>query len=128
MHFVITLSNPTSLQPAVPFSLADGTANVGSDYVANSGVFTVLPGAVTAPVSVGIIGDTNVEPDETFFMNLGATAGATISKSQGVGTIINDDGLASPGISINDVGAAEGNSGTTNFTFTVSLTAASAST
>ena len=128
MNFVITLSNPTSTQLSVPFSLADGTANVGTDYQTNSGSFTVFAGSLTATVAIGINGDTTVEPDETFFMNLGSLAGATIAKSQGTGTIINDDGLASPGISISDVTAAEGNSGTTNFNFTVSLTASSAST
>ncbi|HEX3577199.1 MAG TPA: Calx-beta domain-containing protein [Thermoanaerobaculia bacterium] len=128
MNFVITLSNPTSITLSVPFSLADGTATVGSDYQTNGGSFTVFPGAITSTVSIGIFGDTTVEPDETFFMNLGATAGATIAKSQGVGTIINDDGLASPGISINDVTVTEGNSGTVNANFTVSLTATSAST
>ncbi len=128
MIFVITLSNPTSVTLSVPFSLADGTATVGSDYQTNSGSFTVFPGATTAQLFIGIIGDTNVEPDETFFVNLGATAGATIADSQGVGTIINDDGLALPGISINNVTLAEGNSGTTNANFTVQLTATSAST
>lgn len=128
MNFVITLSNPTSITLSVPFSLADGSANVGSDYQTNSGSFTVFPGAITSTVSIGINGDTTVEPDETFFMNLGATAGATIAKSQGVGTIINDDGLATPGISINDVTVTEGNSGTVNENFTVSLTASSLST
>lgn len=128
MNFVITLSNPTSITLSVPFSLADGTANVGSDYQTNSGSFTVFPGAITATVSIGINGDVNVEPDETFFMNLGATTGATIADNQGVGTIINDDGLASPGISINNVTVTEGNSGTVNANFTVSLTASSLST
>ncbi|HXH95035.1 MAG TPA: Calx-beta domain-containing protein [Thermoanaerobaculia bacterium] len=128
MNFVITLSNPTSTQLSVPFSLADGTANVGTDYQTNSGSFSVFAGNVTATVSIGINGDTTVEPDETFFMNLGSVAGATIAKPQGTGTIINDDGLASPGISISDVTASEGNSGTTNFNFAVSLTASSAST
>jgi len=128
MNFVITLSNPTSITLSVPFSLVDGSATVGSDYQTNSGSFTVFPGATTAQVSIGIIGDTNVEPDENFFMNLGATSGATIADNQGVGTIINDDGLASPGISINNVTVTEGNSGTVNANFTVSLTASSAST
>jgi hypothetical protein len=128
MNFVITLSNPTSITLSVPFSLADGTANVGSDYQTNGGSFTVFPGAITAQVSIGINGDTTVEPDETFFMNLGATSGATIADNQGVATIINDDGLASPGISINNVTVTEGNSGTVNANFTVSLTASSTST
>jgi uncharacterized repeat protein (TIGR01451 family) len=128
MQFVITMSNPSSSTINVPFTLADGTANVGSDYQTNSGSFTVIPGALTASLFIGINGDTTVEPDETFFVNLGATAGATIAKPQGTGTIINDDGLALPGISISDVTLAEGNSGTTSFNFTVSLTASSAST
>jgi len=128
MVFTITMSNPSSSTISVPFSLADGSANVGSDYQTNSGSFTVIPGAITAQLSIGIIGDTNVEPDETFFVNLGATAGATVTDSQGVGTIINDDGLPSPGISISNVTLGEGNSGTSNANFTVSLTASSAST
>jgi hypothetical protein len=128
MSFVITLSNPTSITLSVPFSLADGTATVGSDYQTNSGSFTVFPGATTAQLSIGVIGDTNVEPDETFFVNLGATSGATIADSQGIGTIVNDDGLASPGVSISDVTVTEGNSGTVNATFNVFLTASSAST
>jgi len=128
MNFVITLSNPTSITLSVPFSLADNTATVGSDYQTNGGSFTVFPGAITASVSIGIIGDATVEPDETFFMNLGSLAGATIAKSQGVGTIINDDGLATPGISISNATVTEGNSGTVNANFTVSLTASSLST
>jgi hypothetical protein len=43
-----------------------------------------------------------------------------------VGTIQNDDAL--PTVSINDVSMAEGNSGTKNFTFTVTLSAASGQT
>ena len=44
--------------------------------------------------SVTILGDTTVEPTETFFMNLSnATNGATISDDQGLGTITNDDSL-----------------------------------
>jgi len=128
MVFTITMSNPSSSTISVPFSLADGSANVGSDYQTNSGSFTVIPGAITAQLSIGINGDVSVEPDETFFVNLGATTGATVADSQGVGTIINDDGLASPGISISNVTLAEGNSGTSNANFTVSLTASSAST
>jgi hypothetical protein len=53
--------------------------------------------------------------------------GATVVDSQGVGTIINDDGLASPGISINDVTVTEGNAGTVNANFTVLLTQTSGS-
>jgi hypothetical protein len=43
-------------------------------------------------ISVLVNGDTQVEPNETFFVNLSNPANATISKSQGIGTILDDDG------------------------------------
>jgi uncharacterized repeat protein (TIGR01451 family) len=125
MNFVITLSNPTSITLSVPFSLTNGTATVGSDYQTNSGSFSVFPGQTTASVTIGIFGDTTVEPDETFFMNLGNTAGATIGKPQGTGTIVNDDGLVLPGIAITDATVTEGNAGTITANFNVTLTASS---
>ena len=62
-----------------------------------------------------------MEANETFNVVLSnATNGATISDSQGVGTITNDDGAAIAGsVSINDVTISEGNSGTKVATFTV---------
>jgi hypothetical protein len=128
MVFVVTLSHPSSTTISVPFSLANGTATVGSDYQTNGGSFTVLPNALTASLSIGIIGDTTVEPDETFFVNLGSAIGATVIKNQSVGTIVNDDGIVLPTLSIDDVAVTEGNAGTVTATFTVTLSAASAST
>jgi hypothetical protein len=76
-------------------------------------------------VTVQVNGDTTVEPDEAFTLNLANAAGnATIADAQGVGTIVNDDQVAPPPpsrISINDVTTAEGNAGQTAFLFTVSL-------
>ena len=68
----------------------------------------------TQTISVTINGDTKVEANETFNVVLSnATNGATISDSQGVGTITNDDGEAIAGsVSINDVTISEGDSGT----------------
>ncbi len=64
-----------------------------------------------------------LEPDEAFTVGLGtpSNAAVTVSDNSGLGTISNDD---SASIAINDVSQAEGNSGTTNFVFTVSLTGA----
>ena len=75
-----------------------------------------------------INGDTAVEPNETFFVNLSnATNGGTITRSQGTGTISNDDSAGGVGnISINDVTITEGNSGTKVATFTVSHTGSAA--
>ena len=62
-------------------------------------------GVNTQTVSVVINGDTKVEGNETFHVNLsGATNGATISHAQGTGNIINDDAAPVAGsVSISDV-------------------------
>ncbi len=75
---------------------ADGSATAGSDYVAQpTGTVSFAAGDLTKTISVTINGDTTVEPNETFFVNLtGVTNGGTIIKSQGVGTIANDDTVA----------------------------------
>ncbi len=66
-------------------------------------------------MTVQVNGDTTVEPNETFNVNLSnATGNATIADNQGVGTIVNDDAAAS-NISINDVSHDEGNSGQTAY-------------
>jgi hypothetical protein len=53
---------------------------------------------VTAqPVTVPVLGDTAVEPDETFAVTLSAPSNATIADPQGLGTIRNDDGATPPG-------------------------------
>src|SRR5204862_6520250 len=57
--------------------------------------------------------------NETFFVNLSNPVGTALTDAQGTGTITNDD--AAPTISIDDVTQAEGNAGTSTFTFTVTL-------
>jgi hypothetical protein len=126
--FTVTLSAASASTVTVNFATADGTATAGSDYTATSGTLTFNPGVTTQTITVNVIGDTNVEPNETFLVNLSAPTNATIAVGQGTGTIINDDVAATPTLSINNVSANEGNSGTTPFTFTVTLSAASAST
>jgi predicted extracellular nuclease len=76
-------------------STADGTtnpANAGSDYVALSNQpFTITQGNTSTTVTVQVNGDTAVEPNETFFVNISNITGATAGDTQGLGTITNDD-------------------------------------
>ena len=124
--FTVSLSNASSQTITVNFATSPGTATAGSDYLSASGTVTFTPGQTSRPVNVTINGDTGSEPNETFFVNLSTPTNATISNSQGTGTITNDD--AQPMISINDVSLSEGNAGTTTATFTVSLSNASSQT
>jgi serralysin len=119
--FTVTRSGGTAAF-AVNYATADGTATAGSDYVGQpTGTVSFAAGDLTKTISVTIDGDTTVEPDETFFVNLsGATNGGTIVNAQGRGTIANDDSAPVVGnISINDVTITEGDSGTSIATFTV---------
>lgn len=120
--FTVSLSRPAPAA-GVKFDIAtqNDTATTGdNDYVTNSLVAqTVTAGNTTYTFAVTVNGDTTVEPDETFFVNVSNVTGATLVDGQGVGTIQNDDSAPLPNLSINDVSQSETNSGTTTFTFTV---------
>src|SRR5207247_4139798 len=98
-------------------------ATAGSYYVSTSGTLTFAAGETSKTVTVVVNGDTTKEANETFNVNLTSPTNATIADSQGVGTILNDDGV--PTVSINDVTVTEPNSGTTSAVFTVTLSNAS---
>ncbi|WP_157572069.1 beta strand repeat-containing protein [Hydrogenophaga taeniospiralis] len=126
--FTVSLSEPAG-PGGVTFDIAtaNGTATAGVDYVANSLTGqTILAGSSTYTFTVLINGDTLNEPSETFFVNVTNVVNAVVADAQGLGTIVNDDPL--PSLSINDVTVVEGNSGTTNAVFTVTLSAASGQT
>src|SRR5439155_1730059 len=77
------------------------------------------PGETSQTVSVAVNGDTTNESAETFTVDLSNPTASTIADGQGLGTITNDDGV--PAVSIGDVTAPEGDSGTSSFDFTMSL-------
>lgn len=128
LKFTVTLSKPASRTVTVKYATKGVTASAGDhDYAAVSGTLTIPAGATSGTVSVAVYGDTRVEPDETLQLNLSYASNATIAKSQGIGTILNDDtGSVLPAIYIADVSKPEGNSGTKSFDFIVSLSTASA--
>ena len=121
--FMVTLSAATAQTVTVAYATGNGTATGGSDYISASGTLTFAPGTTTRPISVTINGDTLDEANETFFVNLSSPTNATLSDAQGAGAIEDDD--PPPSLSINDVTATEGNTGSTNATFTVTLSTAS---
>jgi hypothetical protein len=125
--FTVSLSGSSSQSVAVNYATASGSATSGTDFTATSGTLTFPVGTTTRQIVVPVIGDTTPEPNETFVVNLSNAANATISTAQGTGTIVDDD-AAEPSLSINDVSVTEGNTGTTNAGFTVSLSAASSQT
>jgi hypothetical protein len=89
--FTVSLSNLSYQDVTVTYVPADGTATAGSDYVAGSGTLTIPVGYTSKTITVVVNGDTVVEPNETFTVNLSSPVNATIATAVGTGTILNDD-------------------------------------
>jgi uncharacterized repeat protein (TIGR01451 family) len=92
--FNVTLSVAIPEVVTVDVSTANGTALAGTDYTALPTTTVTFPANTTGPqlVSITVLGNTKLEPDKTFFVNLvNASANATILDGQGLGTIVNDD-------------------------------------
>jgi hypothetical protein len=124
--FLVSLAPASAVTVTVDYSTADATALSGSDYTATTGTLTFTPGQTSQTVNVPVLGDGDDEPDETFSLNLSSAANADLVDSQGVGTILDDDGLSS--LTIGDVQVTEGNTGSVTAEFSVHLSPASVDT
>ncbi len=96
--FLFTVTRSDNIDAiSVDFATSDGTARLlNNDYVVAGGTLTFNAGGLLSKtITVQVIGDTNREPNETFFVNLSNCAGCDIIDNQGQGTIQNDD--APPG-------------------------------
>ncbi|MEO8256999.1 MAG: DUF4082 domain-containing protein [Acidobacteriota bacterium] len=118
--FVLSLSRSTVSQVSVAYSTANGTAGA-ADYTATTGTAVFPPGTVSVNINVPVAADLAIEPDETFFLNLGTASNALVGTAQAIATIVNDD---FPAISVNSVSVTEGNGGPVAATFAVSLSEA----
>ena len=121
--FTLSLSAASAYSVSVRYTTVNDTATK-ADYVPSTGTVTFAPGTTTKVLNIPVFGDTVEEPDKTFFVNLSLPSYATIADTQGIGTIQNEP----PSLSIADVQIVEGNSGTSNMVFTVSLSMAATQT
>lgn len=107
-RFTLSLSNPGTGPITFDIGTADGSASAaGGDYRA-----TVATGrsvdAADFPISfdVEVFGDTTVEPNESFFLNVTNVVGANVADGQGQATIVNDDFVLTPIHDIQGPGAS----------------------
>ena len=131
LMFTATLDKASATPVSVAYATSNGTATAGVDYTAEAGTITFAAGVTTQTVHVGIIGDTAIEPNETFTVTLSAPSGLTIARGTAVGTITNDDVavvVTPPTVSVADASVSEGNSGSRSLAFTATLSKSSATT
>lgn len=117
--FTVTLSAASAATVQVNYTTVNGTAVANTDYQFASGALTFTPGDLEKIVNITINGDTIDEENETFQVTLSGASNATIADGQATGTITNDDDP--PALSITDPNVTEGNNGSTNAAFTLSL-------
>ena len=118
----VTLSEPAATPVTVGWATAPGTATA-ADFTAGAGTLTFQPGATSATVQVSVVGDTAVEGDETFTVGLSGPTGATLADPTGTVTILDDDAVPGPALSITDTAVDEGSG---RATLIVSLSAPAA--
>jgi len=96
--FTVYLTHPRGTTVSVKYTTANGTAKTSdNDYLAQSGTLVFAPGETSKTINIAVRGDTRKESNEYFLVKLSSPTGATVSDSQGQGTILNDDGSAKPG-------------------------------
>src|SRR5207244_11374033 len=116
MNFTVTINAAVAVAVQAQYSTADGTAKAGQDYQPASGTLLFPVGTSQQTVSVLVNGDTSVEPDETFALNVNIIGGESAT---GIGTIVNDDARVDNRSSRS---VTEGNSSTTALDVVVTLT------
>lgn len=117
LDFSVSLSAATTNDVSADFTTLDGEAD-DTDFTPISGQITISAGATSTNISIDILGDTVIEPDEAFTVELTNPVNATLSNSVATGTITNDD---FPFLSIGSTSLTENDSGVSVMTFDISL-------
>jgi Ca2+-binding RTX toxin-like protein len=88
---MVRLSAPGQGVVTVNYSMGNGTAAYGSDFVYDTGTISFGPGETTKVVRIEILDDISVEALENFTFYLSSASGATIAKpTTSIGIVDND--------------------------------------
>ncbi|HZG51621.1 MAG TPA: Calx-beta domain-containing protein [Pyrinomonadaceae bacterium] len=121
--FTLTLSAASEQEVSVEVAVRAGTAALYTDFQPVSGEVVIAPGRTFQIITVPVVGENVFETDETFTLEISNPVNAVIADGQGIGTIFNDD--SRPTVSVAQTSVMEGNSGTRNIVFGLSLSNAS---
>lgn len=121
LTYTVTLSAAPFAPLPVNFILGGTASSDGTDYAVVSSPVTIPAGATSQTIVIDPNATGLIEPDESVVVTLASGAGYTVgAPASATGTIVNDD---FPSLFVDSVSVAEGNSGTTNAVFTISLSA-----
>jgi hypothetical protein len=133
--FTVRMQGAYDVPVTVNYSVAEGdtewwewgyyyappAATAGSDFAGGPGTITFAPGETQRTILVPVYGDRNGEVAEYFSVDLTSSNHARLMQDHAVGIIVDDE----PQMYVNSPEVTEGNTGTTNMIFTISLSSAS---
>lgn len=105
----------------VSYATANDTAIAGSDFTAAAGTLTFADGETQKIVTIPTIDDNRWEPVEYFSFTLSNPTGGTAIIAPFFNLITITDNEPHPGLLMSNISVIEGNSGTTNASFSVRL-------
>ncbi len=117
-NLTVTLSSAMDRVVSFDYATLPGTASADSDYQSSTGTVTFNPGETSRTLPVVTFGDTLVEGDEQFSLSLSNPLNANLAQSSVTLTLVDTDKVV---ISAADAEVLEGDSGTTNLVFTLTL-------
>ena len=117
LTFTVTRTGTAFNPITVNYATNDQTATTGSDYTASNGTLNFATNETSKTITVAITGDTSIENDETFLVNLTNPSNATLTDAQGIGIITNDD-LPSITLAVSPANVAEDAATNLVYTFT----------
>jgi hypothetical protein len=118
-----TLSAVSSLPVTIDLNFG-GTATLASDYTRTATQIVIAAGETSGSITLTAVEDALDEADEAIIVDIASVTNATEATDQQVTVTVSDNDLV-PTLSMSDVTVTEGNSGTANAVFTVTLSAAS---
>ena len=89
----ISLSQQSASNVSMEYTTIEGNAIDGEDFEKVSGKLTIEAGSTTGTITVNVLGDTKIEPDESFFLQLNNLDGAESDATRVEFRIRNDDGI-----------------------------------
>jgi hypothetical protein len=98
-NFKISFNKATLSNTGFWFTITDGVnaktpmgiAQQPDDYKSNAGYIAVPANTKEMEITVEVVGDEKMEPNEEFYLDIDNPSNIIIQDSRGVGTIINDD-------------------------------------
>jgi hypothetical protein len=88
--FTVSLDYASAYPITVSYSTADGSAAAGTNYTAVTGTVVFAPGETSKTILIQTLDDGVADPTRAFTVNLSSPVNATLGRSQGIGTILDD--------------------------------------